>query len=116
MRSEIDIIMNPLHTAPERRENALWQYVQQLPPETVAQLSQPNPEVAKMMERTLSGMLGTLPPEGFDVAVTTSRENLGKLLASAMMNGYFLNSAYQRMTFDRALQGADTAADSPDDL
>lgn len=105
--------MNPLsNLAPERRDNSLWHYVQSLPPETVSQLSQPNPEVAKMMERTLAGMLGTLPPEGFDVAVTTSRENLGKLLASAMMNGYFLNSAYQRMSFDRALGTGEFEAES----
>ncbi|MFO8039318.1 MAG: DUF760 domain-containing protein [Sodalinema sp.] len=106
--------MNSLpHTGREKTDNPLWDYVQSLSPEAIAKLSQPNPEVAQVMERSIAGMLGTLPPEGFDVAVTTSRENLSKLLVSAMMNGYFLNSAHQRMAFDRSLQAVHTD-DDPD--
>jgi len=30
---------------------------------------------------------------------------LGRLMASAMMSGYFLRNAEQRMTFERALPG-----------
>jgi Protein of unknown function (DUF760) len=43
------------------------------------------------------GMLGVLPGGGFDVSVSTSRENLGQLMASAMAYGYFLHVAEQRM-------------------
>lgn len=84
--------------------NLLWQYVQSLNPETVAQLSQPEPEVAQIMEQNLRGILGNLPPDHFGMTITTSRENLGQILASAMMNGYFLHQAKQRMELDKSLQ------------
>ena len=84
--------------------NKLWQYVQSLSPETIAQLSQPeSQEVFQVIERNIIGMLGGLPSEQFDVAISTSRENLGRLLASAMMSGYFLHKAEQRMTFETSL-------------
>lgn len=77
----------------------LWQYVQSISPETIAQLSKPSsPEVLRAMERTIVTMLETLPSQDFNVMITTSRDNLGRLLASGMMNGYFLRNAEQRMT------------------
>lgn len=85
--------------------NLLWQYVQSLSPETVAQLSKPaSQEVFQVMERNIIGLLGGLPSEHFDVAVTTNRENLGRLLASAMMSGYFLRNVEQRMAFEHSFQ------------
>ncbi len=84
--------------------NLLWQYVQSLNPETFAQLSKPDPQVAEIMEQNLRGMLGHLPPENFGVAITTSREHLGQLLASAMMSGYFLHQAKQRMELDKSFE------------
>lgn len=90
--------------------NVLWQYVQSMNPETVAQLSKPGTsEVFQVMERNIIGLLGGLPSEHFDVSITTSREQLGRLMASAMMSGYFLRNAEQRMVFERALQGDVTA-------
>ncbi len=88
--------------------NLLWQYVQSMSPEAVAQLSKPGSgEVLQVMERNIIGLLGGLPAEHFDVTVTTSREHLGRLLASAMMSGYFLRNAEQRMHFERSLQAVD---------
>ncbi|TAF06350.1 MAG: DUF760 domain-containing protein [Nostocales cyanobacterium] len=93
--------------------NLLWQYVKSLTPETVTQLSKPtSSEVFQVMERNIVGLLGNLPSEHFGVTITTSRENLGRLLASAMISGYFLRNAEQRMDFDMALQG--TEANSSD--
>ncbi|HLO87971.1 MAG TPA: DUF760 domain-containing protein [Nostocaceae cyanobacterium] len=93
--------------------NLLWQYVKSLSPETITQLSKPTtPEVFQVMERNIVGLLGNLPPEHFGVTITTNRENLGRLLASAMMSGYFLRNAEQRMNFDMALQS--TEANSND--
>ena len=87
-------------------ESGLWQYVQSLNPETIAQLSKPeSSEVFQVMERNIIGLLGSLPSEHFDVSINTSREHLGRLLASAMMSGYFLSKAEQRMNFEQALQG-----------
>ncbi|MEA5505584.1 DUF760 domain-containing protein [Halotia wernerae UHCC 0503] len=86
----------------------LWQYVKSMSPETVTQLSKPtSPEVFQVMERNIIGLLGNLPSEHFGVTVTTSREGLGRLLASAMMSGYFLRNAEQRMNFETALQGTE---------
>ena len=88
--------------------NLLWQYVQSLSPETITQLSKPSSaEVFQIMERNIVGMLGGLPSEHFDITISTSRENLGRLLASAMMSGYFLRNAEQRLVFEKSLQVAE---------
>jgi hypothetical protein len=84
--------------------NPLENYIQSLSPEALAQLSKPNPEVLQMMERNIMAMLGGLPGEQFEIAITTNREHLGRLLASAMMSGYFLNNAQNRMTIERSFQ------------
>lgn len=90
------------------RGNPLWQYVQSMSPQDVTQLSQPtSPEVFQLMERTIVGMFGNLPSEHFGVTITTSRPHLGQLLASAMINGYFLRNAEQRMAFQKSLQLAE---------
>ncbi len=93
-------------------ENTLWEYMQELHPETIAKLSQPSNPAAEIMERNLRGMLGALPPEHFGVTITTSRENLGRLLASAMMSGYFLHNAEQRQVLEQSMQVG--AIDSPE--
>ncbi len=91
--------------------NSLWHYVQSLSPETIAKLSQPqSQEVFGIIERNISGLLGNLPSGNFDVEIGTDRENLGRLLASAMMSGYFLRNAEQRMSFEKSL--LDTSVDS----
>lgn len=83
----------------------LLKYVQEMSPETIAKLSKPeSSEVFQVMERNIIGLLGGLPSEHFDVTVTTSREHLGRLLASAMMSGYFLRNAEQRLAFERSLE------------
>ena len=88
--------------------NILWQYVQSLSPEMIAQLSQPSSsEVLQAMERTIMTMLGNLPSEHFNVTITTNRDHLGRMLAAAMMNGYFLRNAEQRMAFEKSLQLAE---------
>ncbi len=85
----------------------LWEYVQSLSPETMAQLSKPSSaEVMQVMERNIIGLLGGLPADNFDITVTTSREHLGRLLASAMMSGYFIRNAEQRMAFEQSFSAA----------
>ncbi len=86
--------------------NLLWQYVKSLSPDTVTQLSKPTSnEVLQVMERNIVGLLGNLPSEQFGITISTSRESLGRLLASAMISGYFLRNAEQRMNFDMIIQG-----------
>ena len=86
-------------------DDSLWQYVQSLSPETINQLSKPSSsEVFQVIERNIVAMLGSLPSEHFNVNISTSRENLGRLLASAMLSGYFLRNAEQRMIFEKAFE------------
>ena len=89
--------------------NSLWHYVKSLSPETIAQLSQPeSQEVFQIIEHNITGLLGNMPQENFDVSISTNRENLGRLLASAMMSGYFLRNAEQRMSFEESWLGTQT--------
>ena len=95
--------------------NVLMDYVRSMSPETIAHLSKPDSgEVLQMMEHNVIGLLGGLPAQHFDVSVTTSRENLGRLLASAMMSGYFLRGAEQRMTFEHSLLSTESTASDPE--
>ncbi|WP_026072579.1 DUF760 domain-containing protein [Nodosilinea nodulosa] len=90
--------------------NSLMQYVHSMSPETISQLSNPaSTEVQQMMEHNIIGLLGGLPSQHFDVEITTNRESLGRLLASAMMSGYFLRGAEQRMAFEHSLMSADSS-------
>lgn len=85
-------------------QNNFWQYLQSLSPEMIAKLSRPDSnEVFQVMERNIIGLLGHLPSEHFEVSISTNREHLGRLLASAMMSGYFIRNAEQRMTFEKSL-------------
>jgi hypothetical protein len=87
-------------------ENSLWRYVQSLSPETITHLSQPeSKEVFGIIERNITGLLGNMPQDDFEVEINTNRESLGRLLASAMMSGYFLRNAEQRMSFEQSLIG-----------
>lgn len=93
--------------------NQFWQYVQSLDPEAITQLSRPaSVEVMQVMERNIVGLLGGLPSEHFNISVTTSREDLGRLLASAMMSGYFLRNAEQRMVLEKSLIAADRSLEA----
>jgi hypothetical protein len=91
-------------------KNQLWQYVQSLSPDTIEQMSKPNStEVFQLMEQNIMGLLGHLPAEHFGVSISTSREHLGRLLASAMMSGYFIRNAEQRMDFENAICQIDSS-------
>ncbi|NHC36378.1 DUF760 domain-containing protein [Scytonema millei] len=88
--------------------DSLWQYVQSLSPEAITQLSKPSStEVLQMIERNIIGILGSLPGENFGITITTNRESLGRLLASAMISGYFLRNAEQRMMFEKSLEATE---------
>ena len=85
-------------------------------PETIAQLSKPmSSELLQVMEGNIMGLLGGLPSQNFEITVATSREDLGQLLASAMMSGYFLRGAEQRMALERTLGGSESTDDIPSD-
>ena len=86
------------------QNNALWEYVKSLSPESTARLSQPETQdVFQIVEHNIVGLLGSIPNENFDVEITTSKKQLGRMLASAMMTGYFLRNAEQRLNFEESL-------------
>lgn len=89
--------------SPFDMNNPLAKYIQSLPEDAISQMHQPASDVAKLMQSNLIGMLGVLPGGGFDVSISTSRENLGQLMASAMAYGYFLHGAEQRMALANTL-------------
>ena len=86
--------------------NPLLNYLQHQPPEVLAQVAQlATPEVKQVITHNIQGLLGMLPSEAFDIKITTDRENLAGMLASAMMTGYFLRQMEQRMEMDDVLDG-----------
>jgi CheY-specific phosphatase CheX len=81
--------------------NPLLKYLQHQPPEVLAHVAKSvSPEIKEIISHNVQGLVGLLPGENFHVQVTTDRENLAGLLASAMMTGYFLRQMEQRMQLD----------------
>ncbi|KAG6421900.1 hypothetical protein SASPL_118459 [Salvia splendens] len=56
------------------------------------------------MKRTISGMLGLLPSEQFQVMIDALWESLSKLLISSMMTRYTLRNAEYRLSLERNLE------------
>ncbi len=83
------------------RVNQLLQYMQHQSPEVLAMVAKSvSPEIKQIISQNVQGLVGVLPTESFNVQVTTDRENLAGLLASAMMTGYFLRRMEQRMELE----------------
>lgn len=87
--------------------NQLLQYLQNQPPEILTRVAQSvSPEIKQIVSQNVQGLVGMLPSEAFNVQVTTDRDNLAGLLASAMMTGYFLRRMEQRMELEDHLAGS----------
>jgi hypothetical protein len=93
---------NFLHTDAESADaNALLRYLQHQPPEVLERVARSvSPQVKQIISHNVQGLVGVLPGEGFDVKISTDRENLAGLLASAMLTGYFLRQMEQRMELE----------------
>jgi hypothetical protein len=88
----------------EPQTNTLIQYLQQQHPETLAWVAQSaSSEIKDIINQNVQGLVGMLPSEDFHVQVTTDRDDLANLLASAMMTGYFLGQMEQRKNLDNTL-------------
>jgi hypothetical protein len=61
------------------------------------------PTTVDAMKRTISGMLGLLPSDQFQVLIEALWEPLSKLLVSSMMTGYTLRNAEYRLCLERNL-------------
>ena len=84
--------------------NPLLKYLQHQPPDVLSRVAKSaSPEIQQIISQNVQGLVGMLPSENFNVQITTDRENLAGLLASAMMTGYFLRQMEQRMELEAAL-------------
>ncbi|MEB3225071.1 MAG: DUF760 domain-containing protein [Synechococcus sp.] len=88
----------------EQTANNLMEYLQQQNPDVLARVAQSaSAEIKEIIAHNVRGLIGVLPPDDFQVSITTDRENLANLLASAMMTGYFLGQMEQRMNLESSL-------------
>ncbi|MFB8789916.1 MAG: DUF760 domain-containing protein [Potamolinea sp.] len=81
--------------------NPLLKYLQHQSPDVLSRVAKSaSPEIQQIISQNVQGLVGMLPSENFNVQITTDRENLAGLLASAMMTGYFLRQMEQRMEME----------------
>lgn len=91
----------------EEQVNQLLRYLQHQSPEVLTRIAQSaSGEIKQIIAQNVQGLIGVLPPDGFNVQVTTDRENLAGLLASAMMTGYFLRQMEQRMELEHRVSSS----------
>ena len=91
----------------DSKSNELLNYLQHQPPEVLSRVAQSvSGEIKQIISHNVQGLVGVLPSDGFNVHVSTDRENLAGLLASAMMTGYFLRQMEQRMELETNLSGS----------
>jgi hypothetical protein len=90
--------------AEDSPSNLLLKYLQDQSPEILARVAKSaSPEIKQIISQNVQGLVGVMPSEAFNVQITTDRENLAGLLASAMMTGYFLRQMEQRMELEVGL-------------
>lgn len=81
--------------------NPLLNYLQHQSPEILARVAKSvSPEIKQIISHNVQGLVGMMPSDNFNVQITTDRDNLAGLLASAMMTGYFLRQMEQRMQLE----------------
>ena len=102
-------MFNPDFLATDNNEgheaNALIQYLQDQPADVLQRVAKSaSPEIQEIIRHNVQGLLGMLHGEQFEVKVTSSKDNLASLLASAMMTGYFLRQMEQRKELEQTLK------------
>ncbi|MBE9181060.1 DUF760 domain-containing protein [Oculatella sp. LEGE 06141] len=101
-------------SAEDVQANQLLKYLQHQSPEVLARVARSiSPEIKQIISQNVQGLVGVLPSEAFNVQITTDRENLAGLLASAMMTGYFLRRMEQRMELESSIQGSISLSRDP---
>jgi hypothetical protein len=94
-------------SAEEMQANELLKYLQHQSPEVLARVARSvSPEIKDIISQNVQGLVGMLPSEAFNMQITTDRDNLAGLLASAMMTGYFLRRMEQRMELEVSVADA----------
>lgn len=95
--------------------NELIRYLQEQSPDVLQRVARSaSPDIQEIIRHNVQGLLGMLPGEHFEVKVTTNRDNLANLLASAMMTGYFLRQMEQRKELEETLFADEEMSVNPD--
>ena len=71
------------------------------------------PEVQQAVRTTVISLLGNLPPQLYDTAVTTTGQNMASLMFSMQMTGYMFRNAEYRRSLLQSLEGASSSAALP---
>ena len=97
--------------------NELIQYLQEQSPDVLQRVAKSaSPDIQDIIRHNVQGLLGMLPGDQFEVKVTSSRDNLASLLASAMMTGYFLRQMEQRKELEESLFADEEMSVKSEDL
>ncbi|KAL3515341.1 hypothetical protein ACH5RR_022243 [Cinchona calisaya] len=87
------------------KKSVLANLIQEIEPMDVSLIQKDVPPTTlDAMKRTISGMLGLLPSDQFQVFIEALWEPLSKLLISSMMTGYTLRNAEYRLCLERNLE------------
>lgn len=93
-------------------ENSFWQYINSLHPQTVKQLNKPSStDVVETINLTVATILDHISDDSSESQIVTSHDELGMLLGSVMIDGYFLRNAEQRMELDNIFQELGTGGE-----
>ncbi|KAM1243247.1 hypothetical protein FF1_034832 [Malus domestica] len=99
--SPFDDLRRPIRP-PKSKKSVLSDLIQEIEPLNVSLIQKDvPPTTVDAMKRTISGMLGLLPSDQFQVLVEALWEPLSKLLVSSMMTGYTLRNAEYRLCLER---------------
>ncbi len=114
-------MFNPEFLATDNNEaheaNALIQYLQDQPADVLQRVAKSaSPEIQEIIRHNVQGLLGMLPGEQFEVKVSSSKENIASLLASAMMTGYFLRQMEQRKQLEETLLSDEEMSVDPENF
>ncbi|KAG5526367.1 hypothetical protein RHGRI_032597 [Rhododendron griersonianum] len=89
---------------PRSKKSVLLNVIQEIEPLDASLIQKDVPLMTiDAMKRTISGMLGLLPSDQFQVSIEAVWEPLSKLLVSSMMTGYTLRNAEYRLCLERNL-------------
>ncbi len=97
--------------------NALIEYLQDQSPDVLQRVAKSaSSDIQDIIRHNVQGLLGMLPADQFEVKVTSSRDQFGNLLASAMMTGYFLRQMEQRKELEESLLAEQEMSVNPEDI
>jgi len=113
-------MFNPEFLATDNNEghdgNTLIQYLQEQPADVLQRVAKSaSPEIQEIIRHNVQGLLGMLPGEQFEVKITSTKDNLASLLASAMMTGYFLRQMEQRKELEESLLSDEEMSVKPEE-